>query len=182
MRTVQELECAGVCGLTIEDTGGYGSYAHEGSSVPGSAGGYTLLSVDEGAGKLRAAVAARLDPELLIIARTSAHVAPATAQAGGENGTGVSEVVRRLQVYRETGIDAFMLIGAFTTDELALCSQAAGGLPIILSNAGPAGAASAGGVQALAKYNVRIVLQGHQPFAAAQKAVRDTARLPLCPT
>src|SRR5271170_3860263 len=52
-RTVEELETAGVAGLTIEDT-----------SLPTSYGATdaTLIPIAEGIGKMRAAVAAREDP------------------------------------------------------------------------------------------------------------------------
>ena len=63
MRTVEELETAGVAALTIEDT-----------LLPAAFGdaGEGLIGVPEMLGKLRAAVAARQDPSLVIIGRTSA--------------------------------------------------------------------------------------------------------------
>src|SRR5215467_4591683 len=64
MRTVQELEHAGVSGLTIEDTVLPKPFGHSGSD--------TLTSIEEGVGKMRAAIAARSDPSLIIIGRTSA--------------------------------------------------------------------------------------------------------------
>src|SRR5712675_2175731 len=63
MRTVQELETAGVCGLTIEDT-----------ALPAGFGAPDkplLLSIEEGIGKMRAALAARQDKRLAIVGRTS---------------------------------------------------------------------------------------------------------------
>lgn len=63
MRTVQELERAGVAALTIEDT-----------LLPAQFGcrSTDLISTNEGVGKIRAALEARVDPELSIIARTNA--------------------------------------------------------------------------------------------------------------
>src|SRR3546814_3163199 len=64
MRTVQELETAGVAALTIEDT-----------DLPqpfGRVGDTRLLPLDEGVGKMRAALAGRQDPSLVVIGRTSA--------------------------------------------------------------------------------------------------------------
>jgi 2-methylisocitrate lyase-like PEP mutase family enzyme len=58
MRTVEELETAGVAALTIEDTALPQAYG-QGSET-------RLLSLEEGAGKMRAAVAARRDPSLVI--------------------------------------------------------------------------------------------------------------------
>ncbi|HJT09098.1 MAG TPA: isocitrate lyase/phosphoenolpyruvate mutase family protein, partial [Stellaceae bacterium] len=64
MRTVAELETAGVSALSIEDT-----------ALPAGFGAPDkprLLSVEEGAGKMRAALRARQDKRLVIVGRTSA--------------------------------------------------------------------------------------------------------------
>jgi carboxyvinyl-carboxyphosphonate phosphorylmutase len=63
MRTVEELETAGVAALTIEDT-----------VLPTPFGGKNeaLVSIEEMLGKLRAALAARRDPALVIVGRTGA--------------------------------------------------------------------------------------------------------------
>jgi hypothetical protein len=56
MRTVEELETAGVAALTIEDT-----------ALPqafGAGGAIKLLSIEEGVGKMKAALAGRRDPRL----------------------------------------------------------------------------------------------------------------------
>src|SRR5690348_13063995 len=63
MRTVQELETAGVAALTIEDTVLPRAF---GEAKP------SLISIEEGIGKMRAALAAREDPSLVVIGRTSA--------------------------------------------------------------------------------------------------------------
>jgi len=63
MRTVQELESAGVAALTIEDTV---------LPRPYGPGGRGLTSIEEGVGRMRAALAARQDPDLVIVGRTIA--------------------------------------------------------------------------------------------------------------
>ena len=63
MRTVEELETAGVSALTIEDTV---------LPVSFGANGVQLLSVEEGVGKMKAALQGRTDPALTIAGRTSA--------------------------------------------------------------------------------------------------------------
>src|ERR1700726_2059187 len=62
-RTVQELEVAGAAGLTIEDT-----------LLPQAFGQAKtqLISIEEGVGKVKAAVEARGDPSLVIMGRTGA--------------------------------------------------------------------------------------------------------------
>src|SRR4051794_28165515 len=62
-RTIEELETAGAAGLTIEDT-----------LLPQAFGqrGTQLISIEEGIGKMKAALDARGDPSLVIIGRTGA--------------------------------------------------------------------------------------------------------------
>jgi carboxyvinyl-carboxyphosphonate phosphorylmutase len=64
MRTVEELEAAGVAGLSIEDTLLPAAY--------GAPDATQLLPVEEGVGKMKAAIAGRRDPALVIAGRTSA--------------------------------------------------------------------------------------------------------------
>ena len=66
-RTVEELETAGVAALTIEDT-----------LLPapfGALGKTRLVPLEEGVGKMRAALAGRQDPSLVVVGRTSAVAA-----------------------------------------------------------------------------------------------------------
>src|SRR5262249_57587693 len=87
MRTVEELETAGVAALSIEDTElprGYG---------PSDAA--KLLSLEEGVGKMKAALAARRDPDLTIAGRTSAMAV-----------TGVEDALRRAKAYETADADA----------------------------------------------------------------------------
>src|SRR4029450_2396994 len=84
MRTVEELETAGVSALTIEDT-----------VLPQPFGGMGegLISVAEMCGKLRGAVRARQDPGLVIIGRTSA------LRHGG-----LEETLSRIKAYQDTRV------------------------------------------------------------------------------
>ena len=63
-RTVEELETAGICAMSIEDTVLPRPY--------GPSGKPTLISVEEGVGKMKAALSARQDKNLVIAGRTSA--------------------------------------------------------------------------------------------------------------
>src|SRR5688572_20746505 len=69
-RTVQELEAAGAAGLTIEDTLLPQAY---GVSEP------QLIPIEEGIGKMKAAVDARRDPALAIMGRTGTRGGGPTA-------------------------------------------------------------------------------------------------------
>jgi carboxyvinyl-carboxyphosphonate phosphorylmutase len=148
-RTVQELEMAGAAGLTVEDT-----------LLPQAFGqtGTQLISIEEGVGKMKAAVDARSDPRLVIMARTGAAAI-----------SGLDDAIARAMAYEATGVDALFLTGARTHAELEAIS-AATKLPIVL-----------GGfpeemidLDYLANKRVRIALQGHAPFAAATLAVYET--------
>jgi carboxyvinyl-carboxyphosphonate phosphorylmutase len=151
MRTIQELETAGVAGASIEDT--LLPRTH-GEKTP------TLISIDEGVGKMRAALAAREDKSFAVIGRTSAPSISGTADA-----------IARAKAYQATGVDALFFAGRITRDQLdAIAAEVR--LPIVL-----------GGLSNdmldkpyLASRGVRIALQGHQPFSAAVQAVYTTLK------
>lgn len=151
-RTVEELETAGVAGLSIEDT--------ELPPVFGQGRTPRLLSVEEGVGKMRAAVAGRQDPDLVIAGRTSAVRI-----------TDVHDTIRRLKSYQDAGVDALFVVGVRARDELeAITAEVE--LPLILGGAPPALMDR----DYLSDHGVRICLQGHAPFSAAVKAVHDTLK------
>ena len=83
-RTVEELESAGLAALTIEDT-----------VLPqnfGKAKGEEMISLEEGVGKMKAALAGRQDHSLVNIARTGA------------------------KAYEQAGVDALWLAGGSTRE------------------------------------------------------------------
>jgi len=151
MRTVEELESAGVAGFTIEDT-----------VLPTAFGGQAeaLISVDEMLGKLRGAVAARQDPSLVVIGRTGA------LRRGG-----IAEAEKRVKAYQGSGVDAIFLAGATRREEVEAMRRATR-LPLMLGGAPP----ELSDRSYLAAQGVRIALQGHHPFYAAAKAVYDTLK------
>ncbi len=151
-RTVEELETAGVAALSIEDTV---------LPQPFGAGGETrLIPVEEGVAKLRAALAGRQDPDLVIAGRTSAMAV-----------AGVDETVARAKAYQAAGVDAIFLIGVRGREQLEAVSAAVN-LPIFLGGAGP----ELMDLAYLSAQGVRICLQGHQPFLAAVAAAEDTLK------
>jgi len=151
MRTVQELEHAGVSALTIEDTVFPVPFGQE-------EGKESLTSIEEGVAKLRAAVAARSDPSLVIVARTSA------LRIEGTEGT-----VARARAYAATGVDAFQFVAVRNLEQMEAL-YAACKLPIILREpAGPAPVKR----EELESRGARILMHGHQPIAAAAKAMHE---------
>ncbi|MBS0518625.1 MAG: isocitrate lyase/PEP mutase family protein [Proteobacteria bacterium] len=150
-RTVEELETAGVCGLSIEDTE---------LPQPFGAAKPRLISIAEGVGKMKAALAGRQDPALCIAGRTSAIQI-----------SGLDDAIARGKAYEDAGVDALFFVGIGTRAELDAIS-AATRLPLILG--GVSGELT--DLDYLSARRVRIALQGHQPFAAAVKAVHDTLK------
>jgi oxaloacetate decarboxylase len=150
-RTVEELEIAGAAGLTIEDTllpQPFGQTATQ------------LIPLAEGIGKMKAALDARGDPELVIIGRT-----------GAASITSLDDAIERVKAYEATGIDALFLTGIKTRSELEAFAGATR-LPIVLGGA-PEDMSDLG---YLASQRVRIALQGHAPIAAATQAVYETLK------
>jgi oxaloacetate decarboxylase len=150
-RTVQELETAGAAGLTIEDT-----------LLPQAFGQAKtqLISLEEGAGKMKAALDARSDPSLVIIGRT-----------GAASVTSVDDAIVRAKAYQATGVDALFFTGVKTRADLEAIA-AATTLPIVLG--GPTDEMI--DWDYLAGQRVRIAVQGHAPIAAATQAVFDTLK------
>jgi carboxyvinyl-carboxyphosphonate phosphorylmutase len=154
-RTVQELETAGAAGLTIEDTLLPQAY---GAEEP------QLISIEEGVGKMKAAVDARSDPALVIMGRTG-------TRGGGPSATSFGDCVARAKAYETTGVDALFFTGLTTRNELETIS-AATTLPIVLGTT----QGELDDPAFLVSQRVRIALQGHTPFAAATQAVYATLK------
>ncbi len=150
-RTIEELEAAGAAGLTIEDTLLPPAFDETKSQ---------LISLQEGIGKIRAALDARRDSSLVIAGRT-----------GAASITSLDDAIVRARAYEECGVDALFFTGIKAKSELEAIA-AATRLPIILGGA-PEAMSDLG---YLGEQRVRIALQGHAPIAAATKAVHDTLK------
>ena len=149
MRTVEELEHAGVSALTIEDTALPARFGCPEDAVE-------IISIEEMVGKLRAAMEARRDPSLIIAGRTAALKVEDTARTAA-----------RVEAYAATGVDAIFVSGLKELAEIEAI-RTASKLPIIVG--------SAPGLKRedLETRGARILLLGHQPVAAAVKALRET--------
>jgi oxaloacetate decarboxylase len=150
-RSVQELEAAGAAGLTIEDTLLPQAYGEAKTQ---------LISLEEGVGKMKAALDGRGDPSLAILARTGAVAI-----------SSLDDAIRRALAYEATGVDALFFTGIKARGELEAIS-AATTLPIVLGGA-PEDMTD---LDYLAGLRVRVALQGHAPFAAATQAVYETLK------
>jgi methylisocitrate lyase len=97
-RTIRELEAAGLAGCHIED--------QEFPKRCGHLTGKSIVDIEEMVARIKAATAARRDPDFMIIARTDARAV--------EDFKGA---VKRAQVYVEAGADAIFPEALQSTDE-----------------------------------------------------------------
>jgi carboxyvinyl-carboxyphosphonate phosphorylmutase len=150
-RTVEELESAGVSALTIEDTL---------LPIPFGGNDAQLISIEEGVGKMRAALAGRQDPRLVIVGRTSAIGI-----------TGVDDTIARLNAYEAAGVDMLFIAGLKNRAQLDAVSSAVkktlflGSVPEDMMD-----------LDYLSARNVRVCLQGHHQFWAGVQGVHDTLK------
>lgn len=99
IRTVREYERAGAAAIQLED-----------QTMPKKCGhmlGRQVVPAEEMAGKIRAAAAARGDPDFLIIARTDARTEH-----------GIDEAIRRGRLYEGAGADIIFIESLETVDEM----------------------------------------------------------------
>lgn len=151
MRTVEELERAGVAALTIEDTLLPAQFGRKSTD---------LISIEEGIGKVKAALEARVDPELSIIARTNAAVLP------------VQAIIERTQAYEKAGADSICIIGISDFEHLEQISENLT-VPLMLVTYGNP---KLDDRQRLASLGVRVVVAGHAAYFASIKATYDSLR------
>ena len=89
--TVREFEAAGVAAIHIEDQVAPKRCGH----LPGSR---PVIELKEAVGKIEAAVAARRDPDFIIIARTDSAAAH-----------GLDDAIKRVQTFRQAGADVLFV-------------------------------------------------------------------------
>jgi carboxyvinyl-carboxyphosphonate phosphorylmutase len=147
MRTVEELEHAGVAALMIEDSV---------SPARFGAASMELVKIDEMTGKLRAALQTRKDPSLMIIARTAAPKAEDATRGAA-----------RAQAYAAAGVDAVYVTGLQKLEHFDTIRDGLK-LPVIV------GTAPALTREDLSARGVRLLIQGHPVLAAVVKALRVT--------
>jgi carboxyvinyl-carboxyphosphonate phosphorylmutase len=150
MRTVEEMEAAGVAALSIEDSDLPARFVRH--------GGERMVDLAEMVGKLRAAVRARGDPTLVVTARTRAlRVA------------GLTECIERVKAYEQAGVDAIGLKSATLEDVAAVHAVTA--LPLLIgSTSNPTD------LRQLAACGVRIASPGNLAFQAAAQASYQALR------
>jgi carboxyvinyl-carboxyphosphonate phosphorylmutase len=107
IRTVRAYERAGVAGLHLED--------QESPKRCGHFDEKRVVPLDEMLGKLKAALDARSDPDLVVIARTDARTV-----------LGLEEAIARAQAFAEAGVDMVFVESPLSEEELAQVARAVG--------------------------------------------------------
>ncbi len=152
-RTVRLFEAAGVAGIHLED-----------QQLPkrcGHLSGKVLVSAPEMAAKIRAAVAARRDPDFVILARTDARGV-----------TGFDDAVARARLYLEAGADGIFPEALESADEFAAFAKA---VPtVLLANMTEFGRSPPLDFDVLGALGYRLVLYPVTALRAALRAVQVT--------
>jgi methylisocitrate lyase len=154
-RTVHELESAGAAGIHLED-----------QLFPkrcGHLSGKSLVEPEVMAAKLRAAVAARRDPDFVIIARTDARGV-----------TGFDGAVGRAKLYLDAGADAIFPEALESADEFVRFARE---VPApLLANMTEFGRGPLLTVSELGEMGYKLVLYPLTAFRSAMKAAEETLR------
>ncbi|MDW8244836.1 MAG: methylisocitrate lyase [Thermogemmata sp.] len=154
-RTVRELEQAGVAGLHLED--------QQFPKRCGHLSGKSLIPPEAFAAKIRAAAAARRDPDFVIIARTDARGV-----------TGFEDAVRRAHLYLNAGADALFPEALESADEFARFARE---VPApLLANMTEFGRSPSLSVADLGAMGYRMVLFPLTAFRSAMKAAEQTLK------
>jgi len=115
LRTVQAYEQAGVAGIHLED-----------QVTPKKCGhmsGKAVIDADEMLGKLRAAVAARRDPDFLIIARTDAAAVH-----------GLDDAIARARAFADAGADVLFVEAPTSEEDIArVAAELRGVAPLVFN-------------------------------------------------
>lgn len=156
MRTVRLYERAGVAGVHLED-----------QVMPKRCGhldGKEIVPVEEMVGKIRAAVAARTDPDFVIMARTDAAAIE-----------GVDAAITRARAYVEAGADVIFTEALTTEDEFATFAAANVGAPL-LANMTEFGKTPYLTTQRFEELGFSIVIFPMAAFRSMLKGIDDTLK------
>ncbi len=156
MRMVEEYEKAGIAGVCIEDNvfpkrcSFYGNVKRD------------LESIEEFAGKIRAAKRAQRDPDFVVIARTEALIA----------GWGMEEALKRGRAYAGAGADLILIHSKSSSGEevMTFAAKWDAGLPLV---AVPT-TYNTTGVEDLAAAGFKVVIFANHGLRAAIKGMRET--------
>ena len=174
IRTVRAYEQVGVAGIHLED-----------QVMPKKCGhmsGKEVIPADEMVGKLRAAVAARTDPEFVIIGRTDAAAV-----------YGLDEAIKRGHQYAEAGADALFIEAPTSEEDVAKVADELAGVAPLVFNWVEGGRTPPMSLERIAELGFAMVLFPIGTMLAATAGIRaflsslradgtPTAEMPRLPT
>ena len=158
MRTVTEFAAAGIAGISIEDA----TFPKRCSLYGGR---HDLVSLEEMAGRIRAAKSAPGGKELVLIARTEALI----------SGLGLEEAMKRAVAYAQAGADALLIHSKAKSPQevLEFAGLWRGEIPlVVVPTMFPAAS-----VQELHQAGFKVIIFANQALRAAVSAMRDQLRV-----
>lgn len=166
MRTVREFEATGAASISLEDQ-------VSPKKCPAVSDATNIIPLEEAVAKIRAAVAARTDPNFVIIARTDAR--------------DPAEAIRRSKAFVEAGADVIKPINkCFNTIEGLRELRAASGRPLAISvlglierNLSTADIESLGGIATFPLTPLLTAAQALRTNLAQMKATKRPSGLPV---
>jgi 2,3-dimethylmalate lyase len=154
VRTVQLYEQAGVAGIQLED-----------QVMPKKCGhmsGKALIGTDEMVGKLQAAVAARTDPDLVIIARTDAVAVE-----------GLDEALSRARAFAEAGADVLFVEAPTSEEDIARVAKELSGVAPLVFNWAEGGRTPPLSLERIAELGFSLVIYPIGTLLAATAGIRS---------
>jgi methylisocitrate lyase len=156
VRTVRECVALGVAGIILED--------QEWPKKCGHFEGKRVIPAEEQAAKLRAAVEARGDDDLVIIGRTDAR-----------QPLGLDEAIQRGKLYRQSGADVVFVEAPRSVDELREVARAIPDAPLF-ANMIEGGRTPLLSSAELRELGYKMVVYPLSALFSAAKAVEETYR------
>ncbi len=153
VRTVHEYERAGVAALHLED--------QEAPKKCGHIEGKRLVPPADMVAKIEAAVAARSNPDLVLIARTDARAVE-----------GLSSALERARRYRDAGADVLFVEAPQSEEEIETVATTLSDVPLLF-NWAEGGKTPPVSRERLAELGFRIVIFPVGALLAATRAVRE---------
>ncbi len=157
IHAIRQYERAGAAAVVIEDK----TFPKVTSLVAG--GRQELVPVETFQGKIEAALAARVDPDFIVVARTEALIA----------GRGEAEALRRAEAYVTAGADMILIHSKQTTpDEIESFARAwRGGAPLVIV---PTAYPEMDEARVRAVGAIKAIIYGNHAIRAAVTAMQAT--------
>jgi 2,3-dimethylmalate lyase len=154
LRTVKLYEQAGVAGIQLED--------QVAPKKCGHMSGKAVIETAEMVGKLQAAVAARRDPDLVLIARTDAVAV-----------SGVADAIDRARAYVGAGADVLFVEAPTSADDIATVAAELRGLAPLVFNWAEGGRTPPLPLSRIAELGFSLVIYPIGTLLAATAGIRS---------